>query len=195
MLNDPGRTWRQLPHIMVAFCSLLAALLAVANSAWTQSPGKIDEQDSVIFKGAFMANIFQDIGIADARAAAKIWAEAAAARRGITAMARTEVYEDIRSLRNALKENPVDLAALRTEDYLALQQDGLLDPFFIGIHNGKATERFVILVHRASGITNLSALRGRKMLVMTGPRVGMAEVWLETALLENQLSPQVNYFS
>lgn len=82
--------------------------------------GRAADEKPVIFRGGLLASIIPEMNITDARAAVKVWAETAAARRGIQAVAVTDVYENISSFRKALVDGGPDVIGLHMDDFLPL---------------------------------------------------------------------------
>ncbi len=189
--SDPHRAWSR-PILIGVFVSLI---LKMVTPAFSQSVDKNSEKDEVLLRGAFVASILPEMNIADARAAVKVWAETAAARKGIPAVADMDIFQDVGEFKQAFSAGAQDLIAMRVEDFIPMNREGLVDPLYIGLHNGKTTEQFVILVHRTSGIADFASLQGRKIMLLDGPRAGMADIWLDTLLLEARLPERKAFFA
>ena len=65
---------------------------------------------------------------------------------------------------------------MSTDEFLRLKAKP--EFIFLAIRKNSFTERYVILVHRNSGITDVGDLRGRKLLLYNNPRMSLASAWV-----------------
>jgi ABC-type phosphate/phosphonate transport system substrate-binding protein len=142
----------------------------------------------------FTAAMISEMNPNDASASIKVLAEMITRKRSIEGAPKAEIYDDLASLRKALKDGSADIVALRVDEYLDLEPDKLLEPGFVGLRNGNWAEEYLILVHIQSGIRDIQGLREKGLSILAGRRTGLAKVWLESLLRENNLPESARFF-
>ena len=163
---------------------LLAWPLAVVGAALleAQSPASPD-----VFRVGVSYASFGTLSRNDAGAALKVWAAAVVKERALPLEVRIEMFERESELREALARQRVDAATMTAEEFV---QSGQKPEFlFLTARDKSFTEQFVILVRRGSGIEDLPALKGRKLILHSSPKTGLAQPWLETLLASRSLAP------
>jgi ABC-type phosphate/phosphonate transport system substrate-binding protein len=120
----------------------------------------------------------------DAQAAIQGWTQTILKQRGNEARVETRIYTEVEALAAAFRRGAVDGASIQSERFLALEPELRSGNIFVALKQGSFSDRYVVLVHQASGLTNVAALRGRKIVVHQGARTGLAPCWLETLLAD-----------
>jgi ABC-type phosphate/phosphonate transport system substrate-binding protein len=142
-----------------------------------------------VLRLAFSSKMFTEVKVEDARAAMKAWMMTVARERGIPVDPEPRVYDSLEEMLRASQGSRVEGFAVTAEECLRLSKEIKLDRFAVGVHNGRMTEEYVILVHRDSGIEGVGDLRGRSLMLLETPRMSLATVWLDTVLLLKGLHP------
>jgi ABC-type phosphate/phosphonate transport system substrate-binding protein len=120
----------------------------------------------------------------DAQAAIQGWTQTILKQRGNEAKVETRIYPEVEALAAALRTGAVDGASIQSERFLALDPKLRSKNVYVALKQGSFSDQYVVLVHRASGLTNVAALRGRKIVVHQGARTGLAPCWLEMLLAD-----------
>jgi hypothetical protein len=178
-------------------CSALVALLFLGNAirlAAADHPQQPDTADS-IFRLAFSSKMFTEVKIEDARAAMKVWIMTVARERGIPLDPEPRVYDGLDEMLQASRGSPVEGFAITAEECWRLNKQIKLDRLAVGVHNGRITEEYIILVHRDSGIEDVGDLRDRSLMVLENLRMSLATVWLDTVLLQKGLPSAARFCS
>jgi phosphonate transport system substrate-binding protein len=123
----------------------------------------------------------------DASAALKAWASTVLMERGLTVDGQTEVFDQVEDLRGALAREQVDAATMSAAEFV--QEEPQVDAIYLTAKGQTFTEQYVLLVHRAGGLDDVAALKGRKLVQHSSPRTGLALPWLETLLAGRNLGP------
>ncbi|MBM4044018.1 MAG: phosphate/phosphite/phosphonate ABC transporter substrate-binding protein [Planctomycetes bacterium] len=161
---------------------LAAALLAACLTA--EPPDVVSQREEKVLNLAFSDHVFADVNVSDGLAAMKVWIETIGRRRHVSVTVQGRVYDELAVLRQGLHAREIDLAVISARDYLSLAEEGVLEPQFMSVRAGKATEQYVLLARKNGGIGDVSALRDRSVLVQKTSRTNMASLWLETLLME-----------
>jgi phosphonate transport system substrate-binding protein len=163
-----------------------AAGLAVWLAVFSIS-GFVAAQDSVARQDAaapirivLSSHSFAGLNHNDALAAILTWAKVILEQRGIVTKVEARISAGPDELFEMLGSGWADAASMSTEEFLELKAK----PEFIYLAKKKNsfTERYVILVHRNSGIADVASLRGHNLLLHNSPRMSMARAWLEKLL-------------
>lgn len=130
-----------------------------------------------------------DIDAKDAHAAIKLWAT----EMGEQAHVRTTslLYADVRALASDFQKGSVDIAVFAPLDYIKIEQTLKGNPAFIGVRNGKTTERYVLLTAVDRSGNDIMSLKGRRIAFVQND--AMAHLFLNTLLLR-QRQPEMDRF-
>lgn len=169
-------------------CLVLFGLLAANVSAQPASSA-----NSIVRIG-FSARSLGNANRSDVTASVKVWLQAVARERHLTADPIPEVYDSIGDMANALRREQIDVISAPTDEFLVLEKVVPLWRLFASKVNGKITEQYVLLVHRDRAINSLKELRGETIVVMDSPRTALAPLWLETELMQNKLPIGTRFF-
>ena len=153
-------------------------------------PGRTIGQDLPAFRIGFSAASFADVNQNDASAAVKVWTKNLFSERHIAADPQPRILKHLDTIRSALTNHLVDAIHLTSHEYFHVRNDVVLDNFVIPIKAGSFTEEYLLLVHRESGITQPSDLKGRTLSLLKSPRTALAHAWMDVYLAEHDL-PQI----
>jgi ABC-type phosphate/phosphonate transport system substrate-binding protein len=172
----------------LSICLLLLCLTAPLRKAVATEPAPL--------RFGFSSQIFFEVNETDARAALKVWAQTLGAERGIPVDPALEIMSGTEAIKHALLDRKIDAVSLTTFETWALHRVVPLGPTIIlPIISGNTTEEYVLLVHRDNPALGLADLRGKNVAVFGLNRAMMAEVWMETELLANNLGPADTFWS
>ena len=136
------------------------------------------------FRVAFTSSMFTDVNELDARAAMKIWILTVAKERGLPVDPNPHVCPPNGNLARFCRTNQVDGMALLAPEYWRLSQELKCDRLAVSVVGGSITEEYVLVVHQDSPWERVEQLQGRTLHVLNNPRMSLAEIWLDTVLLE-----------
>ena len=125
----------------------------------------------------------------DASAAISVWAKAIMQQRGSSLNVQIRMFDTPDALGDALKHGEVDGVSMLTDQFLALDPKLLSDTVYLVTKDHAATENYILLAHRDTGIAAVAGLAGRKLLVLDNARTALALPWLETLLARDSLGP------
>lgn len=116
----------------------------------------------------------------DATAALKVWATTVMRERRLRCPVTVEMFERWTEVRSALEAGQLDAGSLTVMEFL---ESGLKPESILVIgRNGRATEEYVLLVRRNSGIRAISELRGKRLVWHSSGWTAPAKPWLEVEL-------------
>lgn len=173
---------RQHPLLTGIVCLCVTGILLCGKNAMAE-PGKS------LFRFGFSKSMFLDVNENDALAAVKVWATAMIKERNFPADPTPHVYSGVQEMKQALTVDQVDCLSLTAVEYAKLRSYLDLDVFLVGTNEGNISEEYLVLVHRDSGIEKVDELQGRRLFVYQNHRMALAPIWLDTALMEANLSP------
>ena len=148
--------------------------------------------DTAPFRMALSIGTFAEVNANDAQAAVMAWAKTIVAERGIVIEVETKIFEKIEELAEALESRQVDAAAVLAVEFMGIPTKP--DSVFLSKKNNSVTERYVLLVHRDSGIDAVDKLLGHKLLQHNNPRTSLAAAWLDTLLANHSLGFPEEFF-
>jgi len=187
--NSKGIFSSRIPRICLLLLLLTSAI--IAHSQEQSGPAVAQPVRLAI---GFTSGIFSDVQRSDALAATQVWASEIKRKEGIPGPVVTSVFDDLRSLVEALQNKQVDMVILLTREFLEIASQGLLTPSFVPTRNGKRTERCLVLVHRLSGLATFDDLRGKDIIVLQSPISDPGQIWLETMVRERGAARLVDFF-
>ncbi len=130
------------------------------------------------------------VNLSDASAAVAVWSEELLKNIDVKMTVATNQKWVMPSaqLLEAIRNGKVDMFCLTVQEYRRVAQ--YVDTGRI-ITNDYGGEEFLLVVRSASGIANLSGLRGRSLILWDSPSTSLAEPWLAVSLWKEGLeSPQ-----
>jgi ABC-type phosphate/phosphonate transport system substrate-binding protein len=168
-------------------CAVKGTMIAASLVVWVGGlfiPAVLAAQDvetrqvaAAPIRVALSAGSFAGLNNNDVLAAIKTWAKAILKQRALDLEVETRIIDRPEELAEALWTGQADAASMSTNEFLELKAK----PEFIYLPTKKHsfTEKYVILVHRDSGINDVADLRGRKLLLHNNSRMGLASAWVE----------------
>jgi phosphonate transport system substrate-binding protein len=130
----------------------------------------------------------------DASAAISVWAKAIMQQRGSSLNVQIRMFDTPEALGDALKRGEVDGVSMLTDQFLTLDPKLLSDTVYLVTKDHAATENYVLLTDRDTGLETVPGLAGRKLLVLDNARTALALPWLETELARGSLGPAKDFF-
>ncbi|MBI5385421.1 MAG: PhnD/SsuA/transferrin family substrate-binding protein [Verrucomicrobia bacterium] len=130
----------------------------------------------------------------DASAAITAWAKVIMRQRGMTLSVETTLFEADEDMTRALRGGRVDAVSMLAHQFLRLDPQLQPDYVYLAARQEAFTERYVLLVHRAAGIGDLSGLRGGRLLLAKNARASLGPFWLDTLLGRQSLGSAEAFF-
>ena len=142
-----------------------------------------------LFSVGFSLKSFVDIDAKDAHAAIRLWTT----EMGEQANLRTTsaLYTDIRELVTDFQKGRLDVAIFTSLDYIKFESLLKGTPAFLGVRNGKVTERYVVLTSADRPESGIASMKGSRFAYPQNDT--MALLFLNTLLLR-QHQPEMNQF-
>jgi len=142
----------------------------------------------------FSPDMFTDIDQVDAVSAIKIWADSILEKRGVHLGSNPRIYNTQAEMKQDLLAEQVDFLAMLTVDYLNFENDVNLSNLHFSMQNGAATEEYVLLIQRESGINDLAGLKDKSIVIHTGFRENLGPVWFDTLLMQEGFDEASGHF-
>lgn len=175
---------------------ILAALLLAVTAAFTSAAEVADpSREPVAVHFAFSKAMFKDINENDAKAAMKVYAKNIGDESAIDTSFGPIYLDGTNAIAGALRRKEIDMISLTSEEYLALEDQGLSGPFLMSTVNQTVTEEYILLVRDASPLRSLKDLKGRSLIVAGDIRAALIPVWLEVLCREQGLGPANQVFA
>lgn len=153
----------------------LAALL-LCISWWLARPAWADEP----FRVGVIRSNFVGVNQNDAIASMKIWGNTFIQQRNLHLQTEVRLFERLADLQSAARQVDVHAMLLTAQEYLDL---GIRpDSVFIQRASSGAPLRYVLLVRRDEGVSDIQSLAGQRVALAEEVRMNMAELWLKSLL-------------
>lgn len=138
--------------------------------------------------------LVEDANISDATAAMAYWVKAVGVAAGGWKNAEAHAIDNATEIVAAVAEQRVDLLALSTTEYFAIEGPLAADPCMVYEAQGQVEVEY-ILVARA-GTRSVAELAGKRLCYLSpSGRRGIGDVWLDVVLLEAGLAERDRTFS
>lgn len=186
-----ARAW--CPHAQAALWGLVAPMLA---GALASAPVKAAESATGedVLEVLFSSRMFSEVHRGDAKAAVIAWAASLAKSRGLDLKPSAIVVDGVDAIKEQLRASSVDVVAVATDEFAALDLDPSPVEVFLTEVDGDVNEEYQIVVHAESEITGLEGLRGASIFALENHRTALLSYWLEVALLQSGLAPAERFF-
>lgn len=191
LLAGLTRLWKTNARTCPRSVVLLLALLDV-HTAWAGVP-EVDLIPASLRVG-FTKNLFLDVNRNDAEASFKVLADIVGQKQGYTVQLETRVFDDVTVLEAAIKDGSILLSVVDAWQFLSMDIQQFMRPYFISADQGKVGKKYVLLTRRGSGLNSLADLRGKDIAELEASGVNLGLPWLETLLLGNGLGTQTQFF-
>ena len=103
-------------------------------------------------------------------------------------------YDDTAAFAAAFREGRLHLATLDTWQFLELEREPNLRPYFVAAANGQVGRKYLVVVRKGKGIRTPADLRGLSVLCLESIRNNVCRSWLETVLPDDPASPASAFF-
>jgi phosphonate transport system substrate-binding protein len=172
------------------------ALLGLIIPAYTTGPqGPSDNDDSIVRFG-FHGIILEDTNPKDALAATKVWADTIGVKDGLWERSEARIFHDLSALVKAVNKNELDIFALATADYIAVENKLEATPALTFLTAGSMEAEYIILTHRELGAEAVGALKDKRInIVASGGANILSETWCDVLLQEAGLGTPEDLFS
>ena len=177
--------------IGVRIVILIGAWLVFGFASISHGRGDADGARQITF--GYSARLLFDVVPRDAQAALELWSRELHRLAGHTIRPRPIIYEDLRTMIDAVSRKEIDLVALSALDYLRLADRALVEPALVGNKGNGAYEEHVLLVRGDSRISRFEDVRGKRLVVPAGTMGEMALLWLDTLLFRRGLPDTAGY--
>ena len=143
----------------------------------------------------FSDNVFQDVIKSDAQAITKICAEGMLGGMYEEEwQAKTMIFSQVTSIVEALRADEVDFLILLPVEHLEISRVVPLKAIWTVVVGGVVSYEYVLMVRRDSAIGDLAHLAGRKLVMDTGGKGRIPQMWLDTILWNSDLPGSEGFF-
>lgn len=146
------------------------------------------------FRLAFMMSQFSGVNEDDARASVKVWIETVARQRGVLADLNAPIYQSLEELLRLVRSRPVHALGMSLREWARIRGEFAFDGFVTGTRKGSPAVEYLLLVRSDSDTRELAQLRRRSLRVLNDARMDLAQIWLDTMLLESGHARTANHF-
>ena len=175
------------------FLSMILGISTVGLSIEVQADSIRDPEEECLILG-FTRDMFSSVHIPDALAAMQIWATELKQQQGFIGHVETIIFEDADEVLQSLRRNAVDLVIIGTDDYLSIQSEAMMEPYFLAQRAGNVADQIILLVHSKSGVQSLDDLEKKRIIYLNNPRSALGITWIKTLLLEKGYSDLADFF-
>lgn len=128
----------------------------------------------------------------DVTSAVKVWAEAVVKERNLEESVEVRILDSFSELQTGLTGEQIDAVSITAQelDRLELTPDAIFFP----ASGADFHTRYVVVAHRAGGITDLKDLKGHTLSIAQGHSMILAETWLESLLMDQVNSTLTDWF-
>lgn len=174
----------RIPFRRFALVALAIATLALAAAA----------KPPDLFRLGFSTAVLTGFNDNDAKASLRALTATMARERAIRADPEPLLLDGANAVTTALATAEIDAVATTLDEYWALEDRTILVRFLLGTTDGDPSERYVVVVRRDSGLTNLRDLRGRSLTLHHASRLRIGYFWLEVALARGGAPAAAEFF-
>lgn len=190
-----------LPPVLLPRCTprwraRLASLFIVAVAALpvaAKDAGRTNELVAVHF--AFSKAMFKDINENDAMAAMKVYSKNIGDEGGVDTSFGPIYLDGTNAIAEALRRKQIDMISLTSEEYLALEDQGLSGPLLLSTVNQTVIEEYVLLARNDSPVRSIEDLKGHSLIVANDIRASLVPIWLEVLCRQHGLGPANQVFA
>jgi len=143
----------------------------------------------------FPENYFNDLDIRDARAAIEVWGNNLTLLKPTRFYLQTILFSDLQNLEEIYRHDKIDLLFLPVLDYLKIKNKIAIEPVVCGGWDQEYGDSFLLVVNKASGITNLAELQNKELIISADGSDELMNYWLEVQLRKNNLPAMTSFFN
>jgi phosphonate transport system substrate-binding protein len=137
-----------------------------------------------------------EVDIKDARVAINLWSIEVSKGFKRNTQVKSFLLEDRAVLLSGLKAKKYDMIALPIQEHLRMKELLDLEPVLGNITGGKPGEEYALVTRQDKGGKNLGSLRNQKLFLQKDQWNGdIPQIWLDSLLLKQGLSPAKKFFS
>jgi ABC-type phosphate/phosphonate transport system substrate-binding protein len=140
------------------------------------------------------ASMFYEVSLKDAEVALELWARQIVAGAARPFQASGRVIENTELLAAATARGELDVIGFSTLEYLRWRERLPIDPVFIGGRDHEPTDEHWLVVRRDSGVTKLSALAGKRVILPAGNVGQLSRIWLDAELAKEHQGDAARFF-
>jgi ABC-type phosphate/phosphonate transport system substrate-binding protein len=175
---------------LVYIFSFLWPIPVNANQGNAGSSNEAPKFLHIVFTSAMVSEMNSN----DAAAAVQVFGQQIAKRRKIPIQPHVMICNQFDDLQKLIRNEEADLVALRIDEYLQLESRNQFQLGFIGVRNNSWAEQYVLLTHNANGFHNIADLKGKRLILHSGRRMGLATEWLNILLRDSNLTEASEFF-
>ncbi len=168
-------------------------LTFLLSNVTINSQSSLEEKVPSKYNMGFSNEIFLDVDMQDAKAALKLLSSKYLEEAGLNYETEITVFNDP----EAYQENELDIAFLLSSEFLRIKEDPEIHPLTVPLIQDDVYTKFLLLIKRNSGISNLSDLRGKKIVVQSNFNLehSLVFMWLDIMLIKNFGERHDTFFS
>ncbi len=176
---------------LVACC--LIALFCTNDVCWGENS---DYSPEVLRIGYSSKFFLSSVSVADAQVALSLWTRELTPSSTLKTMQpKPLIFDNLQSIVKALNNRTIDFVAVTAIDYLKIRDRAPLEPAFVGSRrNAVGGDELVLLVRRDQGIRDISQLKGKRLIVHSGPIIETAHLWLSSVMARRSLPDYERFF-
>ncbi|MBL0160037.1 MAG: PhnD/SsuA/transferrin family substrate-binding protein [Bryobacterales bacterium] len=178
--RGPRSSRRQAMGLLLTACHSLPKALAAANMG---APIRLAISESLV----------SDVSINDARAAMSIWLKRMSQELNIVVEISAKIFDPTPEILRRARLALLDSVALNVIEYRQIA-DVLDSSQIVAESNAAGLEQYVLLARRSGGPQQLADLRGRRLSMLRGARMCVADAWLSVLLDEGHLGHIDEFF-
>ncbi|HMK44941.1 MAG TPA: PhnD/SsuA/transferrin family substrate-binding protein [Dissulfurispiraceae bacterium] len=169
----------------------MAVALAVTFGLLAAETAALSDSEHGRLNIGYTSAFFADVNSKDAEAAFDLWTKEMGTREGWVTNA--SIYNRIERLAADFNSRKLDLAVVKTLDYIKMRHSlpGTLG--FTLAHNGKSTVRYVLLTREDAKVRDIRDLKGKRLSVIKGDETSI--LFLDTYLLEKRQAETKDFFA
>jgi len=139
---------------------------------------------------------FSNVNRNDARAALKVWFDIVAQQDGFILDSSIDIVDDVMEVVGRLRNHSVDMIVMSVADYLEIEGNRQIVPVLTHARGpqGGSLYSYVLLVNPSSGLTTISGLRGKNVLVSSRNGSNTGSVWIDVLLGKEKLGRAASFF-
>jgi len=183
-------------HILVNFCMAcfpVICMVILSHSACGHAENNAPTSDQL--RVGFSSKFLNDVSFADAQGALELWIREFSRNSTLKMQPKPYIFDDSQSVVRAIKNKEIDFVAITATDYLKIKDKVPLEPALAPIRRGTDEgDSLVLLVRRDQGITDISQLRGKRLVVHEGFMLDASYLWLSVLLKNKHLQDRDRFF-
>lgn len=149
---------------------------------------------STTLRVGFSARVFPDVDQRDALVAMELWTRELARGMGANTTATTKIYNNTDDLLEAVSKGNLTVVTLPAIEYLQIKARAPLTPIIVAASNAGTARQYVLIVKRGSGITSVSDLQDKTIVIPSLTKYEASHIWLHVLLLREKIQNKTLFF-